>query len=90
MGHLWGLIHPWRLGIKNENGLFKLPVNLFNSFQEAKANPFSISGDLIKSNLMNSGGNPYLMLAPTEQGNSLTDDQFGQIYRNFYNRSENN
>ncbi len=90
MGHLWGLLHPWDINVKNENGTtFIQLLDVFRTFQNAEQDPLSPAGDLIRSNLMNTGGNPNLLLAPIGGGNTnLIEDQFGKIYTNFFNRNK--
>ena len=89
MGHLLGLLHPWDKREVNEHGTFAQPASIYKLFKDAQSDPHSEAGEIIRTNLMNSGGNPVLFLAPIggEEG-TLTDDQFGQLYNNVYQRDQ--
>ena len=66
---------------------------MVNLYKLAVDHPLSQeAGILIRDNLMNSGGNPNLLLYPIPDPYThklLTDDQFGEIYKNFCKRSGN-
>ena len=82
IGHLFGLLHPW----DKKGGGFRQISSIRDSYLSAAKDPMSDAGQELSANLMNSPGNPNMILGVNFSKKKLTQDQFGQMYRNLYNK----